>query len=207
MVKRAYEQALFYAKPQGKTAPINNLDFSASRQYTVRMNSSPESLPQEEQSLHQREDQEYQFFDKVNEKINQENKRQEQEISNVLNIADGYYSLSRNNIKIWNSYFSSQPFRSLQKNPLFTASFLYFLENNQNMQSRVWNKSFLPILQEWALLWAGSELEVQFIRLAHPMKSKSKLRPELNAKEWLIAFIFIIIILTIIIYPLYFNRT
>lgn len=71
------------------------------------------------------------------------------------------------------------------------------------MKSRVWNHVFLPVLQDWALLWVGSEFEVQFIHLAHPVKSKSKLRPELNAIEWLVAIIMIIFFLSLIVFSCY----
>lgn len=75
MVKMAYEQALYYVKQQGKSAPMNIPDIAVRGQNTVPMNSSQESHTQEKQSLHQQEDQAY-IFNSLVEKINQENKRQ-----------------------------------------------------------------------------------------------------------------------------------
>jgi hypothetical protein len=87
----------------------------------------------------------------------------------------------RNRKRCWTEFFQSDVFCSLQRDALFTHRFLEYAMTFERIRPWVWNDVFVPILEDWSMLWTWSEFQVTF----QEVKAKRYYPVELMIKYFL----------------------
>lgn len=206
IVKEAYRQAICCANRQKNytifsyVPPVTDSCGDVPAEYSEALHSNKEAENQKPSAQSEKLAEEEQKACDFDERIKRQNLKEEQHIRCVYNIARSIYDDTdkRNCASLWNKYFNSRDFLSLHDNSEFACIFLKFLIKNGDFTSAVWDKTFVPVLNEWADTSPSGEVSVLIDKLLQGHK-KNKKAPVHLSKNLIHRRIAVAIILAFII--------